>query len=128
MFKYFSPSCQHSQEEFFHLHFVIFSKQIFFVSTKNFNDLLWKMRTAFACYSDKLENQQAMSNCLYFRCTVMHQKECESAKMAFLHDIISQSELTTMKNEKTTKNKLFCFWWQICLQSLLLSFTKVVPT
>ena len=79
----------------------------------NFNDLLWKMRTAFACYSDRLENQQAMSNCLYFRCTVMHQKECESAKMAFLHDIISQSELTTMKNEKTTKNKLFCFWWQI---------------
>ena len=45
------------------------------------------------------------SNCLYFRCIVVHREECVFAVVAptFFDDIMSQSELTTQYNGKTSK-------------------------
>ena len=46
-------------------------------------------------YSDKLTNQQVVSNSLYFCCTVVHWEECVSTKMARLLrvKVISQHPL-----------------------------------
>ena len=35
-------------------------------------------------YSDILANQQVVTNCLYFHCTVVHREECMSTKKVHL--------------------------------------------
>ena len=48
-------------------------------------------------YSDKLANQQAVSNRLYFCCTVVHWEEFVSAKIA-LDDVIVRVSLQQYVN------------------------------
>ena len=53
----------------------------------------------------KLANQQVVTNCLYFRCTVLHRE----AKGAFLDDVTSQSEFATIflaRVKNNGKNKI----------------------